>query len=115
MSRPSFEEYASFIRDFASIPATTPILPETLFEDDLEITGDDECELLEETEKRFGVQLAFPEHGLRETFNLGRGEYLFHAEAFAFWPLPGHVRRFTVGALYTAVLTAPNLSAEHKK
>lgn len=45
-STPSFEEFVAFIRDWAGI-SRKKITPETLFEDDLGITGDDGCELLE--------------------------------------------------------------------
>jgi len=53
---------------------------ETQFERDLGLTGDDGKELLEATEKRFGVTLCSEEAGLRETFNLGSNECLFHSE-----------------------------------
>jgi hypothetical protein len=91
--------------------------PETLFEDDLGITGDDGCELLEETERRFAVRLSSPEHGYRETFNLAPHEFLFNSEGFGpsfhdimtlFRPslIPSSVKRFTVGELFNAVRKA---------
>jgi hypothetical protein len=52
---PSFDELAAFVREWAGIPNRKRIAPETLFEDDLGITGDDGCELLDETERRFDV------------------------------------------------------------
>jgi hypothetical protein len=113
----SFEEFATFVRDWAAIPKRKEITPETLFEDDLGITGDDGCELLEETERRFGVRLSSPEHGYRETFNLAPHEVLFNSEGFGpnwhdimalFRPsvIPASVKRFTVGELFVAVRNA---------
>ena len=115
-STPSFEEFAAFIRDWAGIPRTK-IAPETLFEDDLGITGDDGCELLEATERHFGVCLSSPEDGYRRTFDLAPHECLFHGEGMGwgganviglFRPsLPPSVRAFKVGDLFEAVKNAP--------
>ena len=63
-------------------PQSEAIVIETLFEDDLGITGDDGCELLEATETHFGVSLASPEEGYRCTFDLAPHEFLFHSEGF---------------------------------
>jgi hypothetical protein len=115
---PSFEEFAKFIHEWAGIPTRKQIAPETLFEDDLGITGDDGCELLEETERRFGVCLSSPEHGYRQTFGLGPNEFLFHSEGFGpswsdFVSLfgesspPNIIRRFSVVELFNAVKNAP--------
>jgi hypothetical protein len=54
----SFERFCEFIRDFARLSRNKKIVPETLFEEDLGITGDDGCELLEATGKRFGIRLS---------------------------------------------------------
>lgn len=116
--RPSFEEFANFIRDWACIPRRKQITPETLFEHDLGITGDDGCDLLQETERRFGVQLSSPEDGCRRTFGLGPNEFLFHSEGS--WPdflsplssPPPVIRRFTVGELFDAVRGAPMVTRE---
>jgi len=114
----SFEEFAGFIREWAAIPARKQITHETLFEDDLGITGDDDgCELIEETERRFAVRLSSPEHGYRETFTLASHEFLFNSEGFGpnwhdimtlFRPglIPSSVKRFTVGELFVAVRNA---------
>lgn len=114
----SFEELADFIREWASIPRHIPIGPETRFEIDLGITGDDGCELLDATEARFGVLLSSPEHGYREAFDLAPHEFLFHSEGLGWgWPdivglfQPGtmsfSVRDFRVGELFQALRNAP--------
>jgi len=115
---PSFEDLANFIREFAAIPRRKPIEPETLFEDDLGISGDDGCELLEATEKHFGVCLSSPEEGYRRTFDLAPHEFLFHSEGLG-WDLsdllslfrpnamPSSIKAFTVGDLFEAIKKAP--------
>lgn len=110
MKAPTFEEFTEFLRSFASLSSKKQISAMTLFEDDLGITGDDGSDLLEETEKRFGVKLSSEEHGYMETFNLGPNEYLFNSEGMDllgfFKGLFGTkeiVRAFTVGELYDAV------------
>jgi hypothetical protein len=108
----SFDEFAEFIRQRAHISRNKKIAPETEFEDGLGISGDDGCDLLRETEKRFEVALSSEEDGYRKTFNLGRDEFLFHSEGFGpdlstivGRPAPV-VIAFTVGALYDAVQKA---------
>jgi len=114
MPAPSFEELAGFIRAWASLPARTRIAPETLFEEDLGITGDDGCELLEAVEKRFDVCLHTPKEGYRDVFGLAPHEFLFHSEGLG-WGLsdiialfrpnsaPTSVRPFRVGDLLEAM------------
>jgi acyl carrier protein len=109
----SFDEFAEFIRQWAGLSRKKQIAPETEFEDDLGITGDDGCELLEAAEKRFKVTLSSEENGYRETFNLGPNEFLFHAEGFGpslpdllFGRPAPVVVTFTVGELYRAVQEA---------
>ncbi len=111
----SFDHFAEFIRDFARISASTKITPNTEFEKDLKITGDDGVDLLQETEKRFSVKLSSGDHGYKKTFNLGPNEYLFDSEGLdliGIIPLLQRifgknktytVRRFTVGELFDAV------------
>jgi acyl carrier protein len=112
---PSFDEFAEFVREWAGISRKKKICVESKFEDDLGITGDDGCELLEETEKRFGIRLSSDDDGYRKTFQLEPGEFLFHGEGFSinvfeFIPLfrspVAKVKAFTVGELHSAVLTA---------
>jgi hypothetical protein len=107
-----FDEFAEFIREYWSVAGRKQITPETQFERDLGLTGDDGDDLLRATEERFGVQLCSEETGIRETFNLGPNECLFHSEGldlspFRFTSLFGHeettVRKFTVGELFEAV------------
>jgi len=115
---PSFGEFAAFVREWAGIPERIEITPETLFEDDLGITGDDGCELLEATEKHFCVRLSSDEDGYRRTFDLAPHEFLFHSEGLGWgWSdivsilrpsaLPPTVRSFRVGDLFEAVQQAP--------
>lgn len=112
METPSFEEFAKFIRQWAKLSRKERIVPETEFEYDLGITGDDGCDLLEATEQRFRVALSSREHGYRNTFNLGPNEVLFHAEGFGpdlltiFGRSAPVVVSFTVDKLYNAVRAA---------
>ncbi len=113
----TFEQLAAFIREEAAIRKKKAITPETQFERDLGITGDDGCELLEAVEKHFGLTLHSEENGYRKAFDLGPDEYLFHSEG-GFFPLPysppiitlfgpqfgtENVRVLTVGDLYSAI------------
>lgn len=112
----TFDDFAGFIREFWHVPARKPITLDTQFERDLGLTGDDGDELLLATQARFGVHLGSEENGIRETFNLGPNEYLFHSEGWELFPsrlvtLFGSandytVRSFTVGELFEAVLKA---------
>jgi hypothetical protein len=119
-STPSFKEFVDFIRLSTGISVRREIAPETLFERDLGITGDDGWELLEATEDRFGVCLLSPEDDYRSTFGLAPDESLFHDEAWGpgevletiislFWPRATRrsVKAFTVGDLFEAVRHAP--------
>jgi hypothetical protein len=110
-----FEELAAFIRDWAQVPVEQPIGPDTRFEDDLGITGDDGGALLQAVAKRFTVQLTI-EDGYRKTLGLGKNEYLFNSEGFAFWELlpfvsVSTVRTFTVGDLHDAMIAVTGQSA----
>lgn len=74
-TRPTFNNGADFVRAWAHIPAKKPIAPETQFERDLGITGDDGDEI-----KRFRVNLSNGDNGYGTIFNLGSNEYLFNSE-----------------------------------
>lgn len=112
---PTFDEFANFIREFSGDFADQAITPETQFERDLGITGDDGNDLLVATEKRFHIQLVTEERSLRETFNMAPNEYLFHGEGIGcnflvfLWPFGKPetivIREFTVGELYEVVCT----------
>lgn len=54
-ARPTFDDVAEFIRDWAHISSNKQITPDTQFERDLGSTGDDGDELLEAAQKRFKV------------------------------------------------------------
>jgi hypothetical protein len=62
----TFDDVADFVRACARVPVKRPITPETQFERDLGITGDDGSELLEAAEKRFAVNLAPDQGGYRQ-------------------------------------------------
>jgi acyl carrier protein len=68
---PTFNDVADFVRAWGRIPVKRQIDPETQFERDLGITGDDGSELLEAAQKKFGVDLAPDESGYRNIFELG--------------------------------------------
>jgi len=107
----SFDQFAEFIREYWHVSRRKSISPETQFERDLGLTGDDGADLLEATEKKFGVVLSAEDRGLRETFNVEPNEYLFHSEGFDIAPTilsifgreAPTVREFTVGELFEAV------------
>ena len=110
MRVPAFEELADFVRAWAQVPAEQGIQPDTQFERDLGITGDDGSYLLKSVEDRFCIQLSTKEEGHRSAFGLGRNEYLFNSEGFPIWELlpfvaKSKVRAFTVGELYAAIVS----------
>jgi hypothetical protein len=119
-SRPTFSDVAGFVRDWARVPAKKQITPDTQFERDLGITGDDGDELLLAAQKRFKVNFTDGENGVRTIFNLGPNEYLFNSEGFSLGfggpaivtlfsnpNMDYSVRAFTVGELSEAVQKAP--------
>jgi hypothetical protein len=108
----TFDEFAEWLREYWHVPIRKAITPETQFERDLGLTGDDGDDLLEATEKRFEVRLGNEETGVRETFNLQPNEYLFNSEGWGpsraeiislFSGSPTVVRNFKVGELFEAV------------
>ena len=104
MENPSFADLAKFIREWVALPRKKQIVPDTRFEEDLGITGDDGCELLEAIQKHFNAPLCEVGYGYRRTFDLGPDEYLFNSEGLFGSSLSGSVRDFTVGQLYDVVL-----------
>ena len=108
----TFDEYVSWLCEYRRVPAREAITPETQFERDLGVTGDDGVELLKAAEKKFNVRFESEQTGLRESFNLKPNEYLFNAEGWG--PSPKEfislfsgpssiVRKFTVGELFDAI------------
>ncbi len=112
MATASFDEFSDFIRQWGRISPKRRIEPETDFERDLGVSGDDGRDLLEAVEERFGISLSSEEHGYREAFNLAPDEFLFGPEGL--WPDPGTlfgrpakvVVGLTVGRMYKAVQEA---------
>lgn len=106
----SFDDVAHFVHTWARLPASRRITPETEFERDLGITGDDGSDLLEAAQKHFRVILASDEGGYRATFGLGPNEYLFNAEGSGIGAAlitlftTASVRAFTVGELHQAIV-----------
>jgi hypothetical protein len=104
---PSFERFCEMIREKSGFSQSKLITPDTQFERDLGITGDDGSELLETIERNYHIQFT------RESFGLAANEYLFHGEGFDLFgtlirtlrrkPEP-EFRSFTVGELSTALL-----------
>jgi acyl carrier protein len=109
----TFDEFAAWLREYWVVPNRKEISPETQFERDLGLTGDDGDDLLMATEKEFEVRLSNEESGLRETFDLQPNEFLFNSEGWG--PSPAELislfssspsptaRSFTVGELFEAV------------
>ena len=75
MEEPSFEELVETIREQCGLRPNKRVEPDTQFDRDLGVTGDDGKELLEAVEGRFGIKLT------RESFGLEPNEYLFGPEA----------------------------------
>lgn len=120
MSCPSFVELADFVRERCVLGSDKVITPETLFEKDLGVTGDDGPDLLEAVEKRFNVCLDSDEVPFQELFNVGPNELLFGWEGWGFTTAPDPeiitifgphpscpgeytVKPFTVGELHEAM------------
>lgn len=129
---PSFQDVELFVRDFAGLRRKHQIAPETRLEAHLGITGDDGDELLQRASKHFGVALAHPIHGYRDTFALADNEYLFHGEgldllgisALLGWLRNGErprVRDLTMAELHGAIVRSihgsapPNTSLERAR
>jgi hypothetical protein len=104
------------------VPTKHPISPNSQFERDLGITGDDGSELLEAGQERFKVNLIDGDNGYRTIFNIGPHEYLFNSEGFSIGfgntniitlfsnPDKSHsVRSFTVGELCEALQRIPSM------
>ena len=70
MENPSFADLAKFIREWVALPRKKQIVPDTRFEEDLGITGDDGCELLEAIQKHFNAPLCEVGYGYRRTSTL---------------------------------------------
>jgi hypothetical protein len=121
MENLSFDQFAEFIRESCRISRKSKIAPESEFEADLGITGDDGVDLLNATERRFDVRLCSDGHRFRETFNLEPNEFLFHSEGFGpDWAAPlgrpsAIIRAFTVGELYRAVQEALRRKSRESK
>ena len=104
----TFDEFVTWLRENCYLPVHKAITPDTQFERDLGLTGDDGTDLLKAAEKMFEVKFA----NLRETFKLGPNEFLFNSEGWG--PSPHEirlwlsrqritVRKLTVGELFEAV------------
>lgn len=78
---PELEEVIAFVREFSGWHRKE-INKHTRLENDLDITGDDGVELLEEAEKVFAVSFDTAEEDFRTLFSLQENEYLFSSEGF---------------------------------
>jgi hypothetical protein len=72
MDELTFDQFADFIREFWRLSSGKQITPDTQFERDLDLTGDDGDELLLATERRFEVKLGSEEKGFGKPSILGR-------------------------------------------
>ena len=107
----ALEDVIAFIRESQGIGAKKIISESSLLENDLGITGDDGCELLEEVQKEFGVSFSGADGTLREAFDLKRDEYLFHSEGMSLFLIFANfvgfaiekVRPLSVGELHRVV------------
>lgn len=110
----TLDDLISLIRKHQGISPKKEITENTLVEDDLGITGDDGCELLEAIEKKFDISFAGPNSSLRDAFGLSEGQFLFHSEGMClFWLIaslvgrdPENVKAITVGDLFRAMSKA---------
>jgi acyl carrier protein len=110
----SFDTLIEIIRECQGFSAHDEIYPDMLLEQDLGISGDDGCELLNAIEQTFGISFLGADGTLKETFKLAEGEYLFHSEGFSLFgfiaTLLGKdvekVKPLTVGQLHEAVLAS---------
>ena len=101
----TFEQVADFVRAWAVLRTNIFIQPETQFERDLGITGDDGSDLIVDAAAEFGVKLT------EDSFDLGFNEFLFHSEGIDISPViqslfgkpMPEVRAFTVGELHNAI------------
>ncbi len=120
---PSLFQVIEFVRDFIG-DRRTPINEDTYLEADLDVTGDDGSELLEEIAQHFGVILCTETDGYRTTFGLQENEYLFESECFDFFginrlsdwlrgvPRP-IIRDLSIGQLHRALVDAYATKADH--
>jgi len=98
----TFAEVAAAVRASQGIPAGQCIDAATLLEDDLGITGDDGCALLEELESTFGIAFAGADGTLRAAFCLAPDEYLFHGEGWRLFR-KDKVRPLTMDELHRVI------------
>lgn len=83
----TLDDVIAFIREHQGVGDGIPITATTLLENDLGITGDDGCELLEALQKRFDISFTGSDGSLREAFGLRQGEYLFHSEGIGLFQM----------------------------
>ena|SRR3569833_1156039 len=110
----SMDELIAFIREHQGISPKQEITESSLLENNLGITGDDGCELIQAIERQFGILFSRSGGSLGEAFDLSEGECLFHSEGTnLFWlthRLFGrdqeNVKAITVGDLHLAVCRA---------
>ena len=104
---PSFERVCEIIRDQCQLHPDERIMPDSQFERDLGITGDDGDEVLRCVAEYYDIKFT------GNSFDLGPNEYLFNSEGFDLFNVPlrmifrkpePEIRAFTVGELYDAAL-----------
>lgn len=115
----TLENLISLIKKFHGISDKKLINENTLIEDELGITGDDGCELLEEIETQFKLSFTGKDGSFRALFELEENQYLFHSEGFnpmgifpcIFGRKTENVKPISVGELYSGALMAKSGNA----
>lgn len=110
----TLENLIRVIRKSQGFSDTTVIMPTSLLEDDIGITGDDGCDLLNDVEKEFGISFTGQDRTIRGVFGMKEGEYLFHGEGIDLFgfirSLVGkdseNIKPITVAQLYEAICLA---------
>lgn len=102
----TFDEVVRALRASQAIPGHVMITGATLLEDELGITGDDGCELLQEMESVFKVSFAGADGSLREAFGLDGDQFLFHGEGWKLLALfrKENVKPLSVGELHRVIV-----------
>ena len=107
----TFDEVVRALRASQGIRDRVMITGATLLEDELGITGDDGCALLEELETVFHIAFAGSDGSLREAFGLDGDQFLFHGEGWSLLALfrKENVKPLTVGELHRVIVARQRL------
>lgn len=106
MATATFDDVVRALRASQGIRDKVMITGATLLEDELGITGDDGCDLLEDLEQAFDMSFSDADGSLRAAFGLADDQFLFHGEG---WNLLGlfreeNVKPLSVGELHRVIV-----------